>query len=105
MHFTEVKGKVGGGCLILLVKKHIVKSIHILKCVYDTAVWIKIDKTLLICPNDDFMCFLYIPHENNVYYNFFDKNIFEELDYDMVNYGDLGLIGLIGVGIAVLVLI
>lgn len=42
------------------------------------------------------MFFLYIPHENNVYYNLFDKNIFEELEYDVVNYSYFGLIGLIG---------
>lgn len=92
--FHRSKGKGGG--IILLVKKYISKSIHVLKCVYDTAIWVKIDKGLVLCPSDIFMCCLYIPHENNTYYNLYDKNIFEELEYDIRTYSDLGSISLIG---------
>ena len=89
--FPRSKGKGGG--LIILYKTFLSKNIAIEKYIADSVVWLKIEN--LFAPSM-YICFSYIPHENNVYYNVYDTDIFECISNDISYFSEKGTVIIAG---------
>ena len=84
MPFPRSKGKGGG--LILMFKKYLKEKIKVLKVVCDTAIWVQIRGELFNLEHDVFCLFTYVPHENNVFYNTYDVEMFNLIEQDVAKY-------------------
>ena len=76
--FPRLKCKGGG--LVLLYRKTLCNILSLVKCVEDTLVWLKIEQQV---QPDIYVCFAYIPHEHNVYYNKYNCDLFDCILDDM----------------------
>ena len=79
------KGKGGG--LIILYKKVLSKNIAIEKYIADSVVWLKIEN---LFASRKYICFSYIFHENNVYYNAYETDISECVSNDIGYFSEKG---------------
>ncbi|VDI04207.1 Hypothetical predicted protein [Mytilus galloprovincialis] len=83
--------------MVLLYNKSLQKHIEILKVSHDTVIWVKVDKTLFFDKsNDVYICFVYVPHENNIFYDKYDVDIYDCLTEDIASYSSLGPVAAIG---------
>jgi hypothetical protein len=57
------------------------------KCVHDTLLWVKIED---VFDSDLYICFSYIPHENNVFYSHYESDIFGCLENDISHFFSVG---------------
>ena len=65
------------------------KNIAIEKYIVDSVVWLKIEK---LFASSMYICFSYIPHENNVCYNLYDTDIFECIAKDIGYFSEKGTV-------------
>ena len=94
MAFPRSKGKGGG--LILMFKKYLKEKIKVLKVVCDTAIWVQIRGELFNLEYDVFCLFTYVPHENNVFYNTYDVEMFNLIEQDVAQYSTQGSVMAMG---------
>ena len=69
------------------------KSIAIEKYIADSVGWLKIKN---LFASSMYICFSYIPHENNVYYNVYDTDIFECISNDIGYFSEKGTVIIAG---------
>ena len=86
---TFSRTKCKGGGLVLLYRRNLANNIKLCKVVGDSIIWVKIENLLA---KDAYVCFCYIPHDNNVFYNHYDIDLFESLLYliliDIAEFSD-----------------
>ena len=63
-----------------MYKTFLSKRIAIEKYIADYVVWLNIEN---LFASSMYICLSYIPHENNVYYNVYDMDIFECISNDI----------------------
>lgn len=59
----------------------------------DTILWLKVSS---ITSADVYLCFVYIPHENNVYYDLYNIDVFDNLLMDVAKYVEQSMVVLSG---------
>lgn len=62
--YPRTRGKGGG--MVILVRDELLAHFSVCKYVGDSMVWVKLSG---IYKNDVYICFVYIAHENSVFYN------------------------------------
>ena len=63
------------------------------KYIADSVVWLKIKN---LFASSMYICFLYIPHENNVSYNVYDTDMFECISNDIGYFREKGTVIIAG---------
>jgi hypothetical protein len=64
-----------GGGFTLIYKKELNGFLRVEKVVHDSILWIKLDQKICSSNVDTYVGFVYIPHENNVFYKVNDVDI------------------------------
>lgn len=88
---TDKACRISGG-ITLLYKAEYEKHISIAKK-SENLLWCKISKDLLSTNTDLFICGVYIPPEKSVY---FDNEIFEQLENDIISFSSKGKTMILG---------
>lgn len=91
MSFPHSKGRGGG--LILIYKSKLSGYVCVEKYCCDTIFWLKVS---LITSADVYLCFVYIPHENNIYYDRYNIYVFDNLLMNVAKYVEQGMVVLSG---------
>lgn len=61
---------------------------YVLKKTVVIVLWLKVSSI----PNSDvYLCFVFIPRENNVYYNLYNNDVFDNLLMDVGKYVEQGI--------------
>ena len=79
-----------------MFKKYLKEKIKVLKVVCDTAIWVQIRGELFNLEYDVFCLFTYVPHENNVFYNTYDVEMFNLIEQDVAQYSTQGSVMAMG---------
>lgn len=74
MSSPHSKGRGGG--LVLIYKSKLSSYVCVEKYCCDTILWLK---DSLITSADVYLCFVYIPHENNICYDRYNIDVFDNL--------------------------
>jgi exonuclease III len=88
--------KRGHGGICLFYKNHIKNGLKIVEKNSQGIIWVKLCKYFFDLQDDIFVCFLYIPPSNSVYFNLVDTDYFELLEYNIRKYSDNGKVAVIG---------
>lgn len=80
----------------MLYKESIKDGIEIIRCHYDTILWIKLDKNFFNVENDVYICGVYVWCDDSPAYTVCNVDLFDVIQNDIFefeNAGDLFLIG------------
>ena len=84
----------GGVCLMY---KHALKhGITISEICDSGSIWVKLDHSFFGFENDLYICLLYIPPSNSLYYYYNDVGLFDLLEANIQKYSNLGSVGIVG---------
>ena len=84
------KKKYKQGCgLYVMIRKSIANFVKIIEVKYETIVWIKVSKDITGCGSDYYICNLYIPPYNSIFYKIHNCDIFYELENQLISYSQL----------------
>ena len=89
--FQGVKEKVGSYNVV--GKTFLSKNMAIEKYIADSVVWLKNEN---LFASSMYICFSYIPHENNVSYNVYDTDMFECISNDIGYFREKGTVIIAG---------
>lgn len=92
----SLKSHRGHGGISLFFRKELSKGIVILEIDHSGILWVKCCKKFFHLPQDLYICFLYIPPSNSVYYNVHELGFFETLELGVRKYLDFGSVTVIG---------
>jgi exonuclease III len=90
----NVKRGHGGVCLFF--KDKLKDGIQVVRTDSRGIIWVKLCKAYFHTEHDIFVCFLYIPPSNSVYYNLVDTDFFEILGENIREFSTLGKISVMG---------
>ena len=83
--FRHRRARRNSGGVAAYFKHELKHGIEIVKNVYDTIIWIKLEKTFFDLQEDIFICGSYIWGEDSPAYNVHNVDLFELLE-DYINY-------------------
>ena len=72
-----------GGGLTVIYKKELHDFLCVEKIVNESVLWLKIHKGISVENNDLYIGFVYLPHENNVFYRKNDIDFFNILNVEI----------------------
>ena len=81
-----------GGGLTLLYKKELHEFLSIEKVQHESILWVKFHKDISVENTDLYIGFIYIPHENNVFYKKNEDDLFNVLNEDVSMYKEKGCV-------------
>lgn len=61
---------------------------YVLKKTVVIVLWLKVSSIPI---SDVYLCFVFIPRENNVYYNLYNNDVFDNLLMDIGKYVEQGM--------------
>ena len=91
--FTSKRGH-GGICI--LFKEQLNNGISIVEIDNTGFIWVKLDKTFFGFDDDIYLCFVYIPPSNYVYFMSHEVGFFEALERYIQKYIEYGKVSVIG---------
>jgi exonuclease III len=93
---SKSKGKQGGG-MVILIRNTVCEYVEIVNISLDTVVWLKIDKNITAQNIDIYMCCVYIPPSNSVFYQLYEcDDLFDTLINEIVSFSSKGSIIMLG---------
>ena len=82
--------KCNGGGVIVFYKKWLNPHIEILNCCADSMIWIITSNAIMSDSKDLYLCFIYMPPDNNIFDQKYEYNVFEVLQEQIEHYCVLG---------------
>lgn len=85
-----------GGGIVVLIREKYKEYITVDKILYDSVVWLRLDKVMFEHSKDVFMAGVYIPPSRSNYYAQYNCDLFFEIETSIAEYSNLGEVILIG---------
>jgi hypothetical protein len=92
----SLKSKSGHGELCLFYKHSLKQGIILQETDSAGFIWVKLCKTFFGFEDDLYVCFVYIPPSNSVYYLNHEIGFFEKLEHNIRKYQEHGKVSIIG---------
>ena len=88
--------KCKGGGLLCAVKEWLKPFVSITDIIFDSIIWLKIEKKLFDSDTDIYVAFTYIPPEGSVFHSAYNIDIFDILEDSIAKYTSLGRVVVMG---------